>query len=667
MFLAVELPASARHPRGAVVRVPAVGTAEDSERAAARRAEMLKTAGVRKREGERRRKLREWMADVSSGGAFGLYATDDEIRARAREITADLCDVAQGIPEVGMSKDELLRRLRPVLEGAAVARNIAPPKAKTDEGACARLLSSDWWARRLRTAHGRRLEYFAVWHGLVHKKAARYVSDDNLRRRTEQRERNARVLAHTEIENENGDVWTLAELAERSNANPTVRRAELMARMKGFTVIAQGVGHVADFWTLTCPSRFHQVRRTGEPNPKRDGSTAREAQAHLRGCFARLRAALARRKIALYGLRIAEPHHDGCPHWHLVLFGTADSLQAARALASYYFLEQHEPEEQGARAQRCKYKRIDPQQGDAVAYVAKYVAKNVDGFRLGEDVFGQLEIQTAARVDAWAATHGIRQFQQIGGAPVGAWRELRRLKEAQQNPTLEAARAAADAGDWAGYVIAQGGPAVGRKAAVRVAYSREGERYDVTAGECLPAENRYGEKADGAAFGVRCGRDLVATRVHAWSEPDAERKGRGIAAWAARVTVRGLEREAKEGKRGPGLALQQARRAAAVADRARRGVRGGKRAARAAWTRVNNCTQGGEGGNDGSATNGGFGERASRNQGAGGHQSGAFVGQIDGGEGIATARGGARGHLAGAARAHVRGRAPQRGGLTDGE
>lgn len=593
--------------------------------------------------------LRALAGDMRQGAGLAMDAADAEIRTAAREAAASLYERAMNAPL------PTLAGVRAAGEAVCIERGIvAPAPGLGDHGAIARMFDSEWWVRRLRAAHGRRIEAAAIGLELVHKNADCYVSTVNVARRREQKARNAKTLAGAELENQHGQVFTLAELAERSNANPRIKRAELMTRIAGFEACAVEAGHSAEFWTVTAPSRFHSVKHDGRPNPRYDGSTPREAQSHLVKAWAQCRAAMHRAGVRQYGFRIAEPHHDGCPHWHLLLWLAPEHIERARALVVEYFRTRHDGSEPGANKYRCKFVSIDPARGTAAGYVAKYVAKNIDGYGIERDLFGNSEIVTAERVDAWAATWGIRQFQQIGGAPVGVWRELRRLRAAGElTERAEDARAAADAGDWKRYTEIQGGALVERaQLPLRVAYTRAGEKFDPIAMEAVPAANKYGEPCAKSVYGVRDevrGRAWLTRRMK-WEAVSGERAGLGLAAQDARAAA-----VAKAGR----LGIDVLARAAAIAHRARLGgVAGFKREHRAPWTRVNNCTEsiGKHGsGADGQGKGSGYGGRASGRAGGRGAGSGAVAYQGDGRAGTVGAGGGAARDSVGAigaARAH---------------
>jgi hypothetical protein len=351
------------------------------------------------------------------------------------------------------------------------------------------MLDAAWWKRNLRRELCRANETIEHGAGHVRRKKQCYVTDHAVRLKSDRYKANRAVLEGLEVVNEEGQALNLAEVADASVSNPKVRRAELMVRCRGFEEVAAMMGHEAVFLTITCPSRFHRFNAVGLPNRNWDGSTPRDGQRYLCKLWARIRSEWKRAGYAPYGFRVAEPHHDGCPHWHVLLFAPAHHvgwfvphrLVAGRedhghglvGVAGKHALTDSSGEA-GAIKHRFTLERIDPSKGSATGYIAKYISKNIDGEKEdGEAVgldfaSGQPAADASKRVRTWASTWGIRQFQQVGGPSVTVWRELRRLAKDAEQPVvqldlIEGPRSAADRSMWALFWFLQGGPDVSRR------------------------------------------------------------------------------------------------------------------------------------------------------------------------------------------------------------
>lgn len=356
------------------------------------------------------------------------------------------------------------------------------------ESGILRMIAPEWWRLRLKRARDVQREHLAIAVGQVQKAASAYVSRKTLGEWIDQKKRNAEFFKKFDLINEQGDRVALADMVHGSVANPAIRRSELMVRMRGFENIANEEGLAGEFYTITAPSRFHAVHSKGGFVSQWNGCSPQDTQRYLCGVWAKARAAISRAGIHVFGFRVVEPHHDGTPHWHMLLFMRPQDVDAVRDILCYHARITDSEELQTPHALKARFhvEPIDPEKGSATGYIAKYISKNIDGFSLDgetDDETGGSLRDMAKAVSAWASRWRIRQFQQIGGAPVTVWRELRRLPgENQILPTqdMDNVRFAADVGDWRAYTECQGGAFVMRKdLTVRLAYevTEQGNEY----------------------------------------------------------------------------------------------------------------------------------------------------------------------------------------------
>jgi len=429
-----------------------------------------------------------------------LYSTDEvkpeEIRQAWEQVAAEAMRL-----DVIPPAFERLRRKK---------RRRKPVPYELIPGSLARMLCADWWYRKLwqMRCEWREEQLRAVC--LVNKKASPYVSYEAVIHKREQRRKSLEFFRSHELTNEQGDTLDLEDVVNASASNPAHRRNEMMACVKGLELIAEMRGDCAVFYTITCPSRFHATLNNGRPNPKWTSATVRQSSDYLVDTFAAFRKAMHKAGLRWYGVRVAEPHHDGTVHWHLLCFMRKKHRKAITELLRKFAIREDREELGNNTGPRFKSELINPRKGTPTSYIAKYISKNIDGRGLANEVSketGKSLRDNAENVNAWASLHRVQQFRFFGIPGRQAYRELRLLAgQAKRdlpplkpvpgkpeltpeiltalanawpvigNPRLDAVLAAADAGCFATYIMAQGGVLVPRKHhLVRTAYELNDE------------------------------------------------------------------------------------------------------------------------------------------------------------------------------------------------
>lgn len=396
--------------------------------------------------------------------------------------------------EHGMTPDAALRVYLAVA-GEALRLNITPPFWQALNpvgrrrgaipydllpGALDRLRCATWWQRKL-------WRYRCEWREeqlraatLVSRSTSAYVSQDALTYHREQRRRTREFLKSHELINDEGFTIDLEAIYYAGISNPKHRRVEMMVTVKGMQEIAESRGDQAFWYTITCPSKYHANLECGAPNPKWQGSSIRDSSNYLVSLFADVRKKLNRKGLRWYGVRVAEPHHDGTVHGHVMVFCRPEDQEAISAILEEFAIKEDRAELGNDITPRFKIEHITGEKGSPLSYIASYIGKNIDASTLKPDPktgepplshdSGKSMADTVEHAIAWASLHRVRQFQFFGIPSRQVYRELRRL--ARQLERLREGKAkvqhlkdkdmdnvlvAADAGCVASYITAQGG------------------------------------------------------------------------------------------------------------------------------------------------------------------------------------------------------------------
>ena len=407
-----------------------------------------------------------------------LFVTDDVKPEQIRQSWEKVAAESMRLDVIPPAFEQLRRKKR---RRKSVPYDLIP-------GSLARMLCADWWYRKLwqMRCEWREEQLRAVC--LVNRKASPYVSYEAVIHKREQRRKSLEFFQSHELVNADGDTLDMEDVVNASSSNPAHRRNEMMACVKGLELIAEMRGDCAVFYTITCPSRFHATLNNGRPNPKWTSETVRQSSDYLVDTFAAFRKAMHKAGLRWYGVRVAEPHHDGTVHWHLLCFMRKKDRRTLTALLRKFAIREDRDELGNNTGPRFKSELINPRKGTPTSYIAKYISKNIDGRGLAKEISketGKSLRDSAEHVSAWASLHRVQQFRFFGIPGRQAYRELRLLAgqaaRAQCDkkagaPVLETARldavlAAADAGCFATYIMKQGGVLVPRKHhLIRTAY-----------------------------------------------------------------------------------------------------------------------------------------------------------------------------------------------------
>jgi len=204
----------------------------------------------------------------------------------------------------------------------------------------------------------------------------------------------------------------LADLIISPYHSPTRYYSEIQNRVNTLEKIAKQRGLKPLFMTLTLASEYHRCKTTKKgkltPNPKFNGTSPKQAVKELTKMFARLRQDRVLKELSkenrIY-FRVNEPHKDGTPHTHILLFIPSDTIDRVKIAFKRLF--------------DSRGNDIQDDINNSTAYIMKYINKTLPLSK--QEKLSEKELY----LNAWYSKNRIVRFNSSKTlAPLGIYRLL---------------------------------------------------------------------------------------------------------------------------------------------------------------------------------------------------------------------------------------------------
>ena len=247
-------------------------------------------------------------------------------------------------------------------------------------------------------------------------------------------------------------MWDVMESSRKA------RLATLYVQMLAVDDLAQRRAMVPVFITMTLPPRHHPNPKHGLPYDGldwQDAPSPDETDAALADQWARFRTRLSTDRVPLLGPRVIEPHKDGCPHLHALLY--AQSMNQAALMDEH--LQAVCPEPIAGERIASKLEYIDRAKGSPATYIMKYLLKCLPAHEeAAEQADGTItdgdpdHLAHHAECQAWGSERRLRRFDWLGLHGLRTvWQRVRNITEdevAAAPDRMQKANAAMKAGAW---------------------------------------------------------------------------------------------------------------------------------------------------------------------------------------------------------------------------